>query len=110
MPEPTALIVDDERLMRDQLRSRLARGWPELRILAEAENGLKALELFEVHKPQLLFLDIRMPGLTGLDVAARLNGRAHIVFITAYDQHAIEAFERGAVDYLLKPVEEERLA
>jgi DNA-binding LytR/AlgR family response regulator len=110
MPELTALIVDDERLMRDQLRGRLAKAWPELRIVAEAENGLKALDLFEQHKPQLLFLDIRMPGLTGLDVAARLNGRAHIVFITAYDQHAIEAFEHGAIDYLLKPVEEERLA
>lgn len=110
MPEATALIVDDERLMRDQLRSRLKQVWPELTIVAEAENGIKALELFETHRPQLLFLDIRMPGLTGLDVAARLNGRAHIVFITAYDQHAIEAFERGAIDYLLKPVEEERLA
>lgn len=110
MGDVTALIVDDERLMREQLRQRLARAWPQLQIRAEAENGIKALELFEVHKPDLLFLDIRMPGLTGLDVAARLNGRAHIVFITAYDQHAIEAFERGAIDYLLKPVEEERLA
>ena len=97
-----ALIVDDERLMRDQLRQRLQRVWPELTICGEAENGLKALELFEQHHPELLFLDIRMPGLTGLDVAARLNGRAHVVFITAYDQRAI--------DYLLKPVEEDRLA
>jgi DNA-binding LytR/AlgR family response regulator len=110
MAEATALIVDDERLMRDQLRQRLASVWPELAICGEAENGLKALELFDAHQPTFLFLDIRMPGLNGLEVAARLNGQAHIVFITAYDQHAIEAFERGAIDYLLKPVEEERLA
>jgi DNA-binding LytR/AlgR family response regulator len=106
----TALIIDDERLMREQLRSRLAKAWPELEIIGEAANGLDALTAIDEHEPDLLFLDIRMPGMTGLEVAARIAGRAHIVFVTAYDQHAIEAFERGAIDYLLKPVEEERLA
>jgi DNA-binding LytR/AlgR family response regulator len=105
-----ALIVDDERLMREQVRIRLARAWPDLEIVAEAENGFQALELFETHTPDLAFLDIRMPGMSGLEVARELAGRCHIVFVTAYDQHAMEAFEHGAIDYLLKPVEEERLA
>jgi DNA-binding LytR/AlgR family response regulator len=105
-----ALIVDDERLMREQVRMRLARAWPDLEIVAEAENGFRALELYEAHKPDLAFLDIRMPGMSGLEVARELAGHCHIVFVTAYDQHAMEAFEHGAVDYLLKPVEEERLA
>ena len=105
-----ALIVDDERLMREQVRGRLAKVWPELSIAGEAENGQRALDLFEEHAPDLVFLDIRMPGMSGLEVARNLTGACHVVFITAYDQHAIEAFEHGAVDYLLKPVEEERLA
>jgi DNA-binding LytR/AlgR family response regulator len=107
---PRALIVDDERLMREQVRMRLTSAWPDLEIVAEAENGFRALELFEAHTPDLAFLDIRMPGMSGLEVAKELGGRCHIVFVTAYDQHAMEAFEHGAVDYLLKPVEEERLA
>jgi DNA-binding LytR/AlgR family response regulator len=107
---PQALIVDDERLMREQVRMRLAKVWPELEIVAEAENGPRAIELFEAHHTDLAFLDIRMPGMSGLEVARELAGRCHIVFITAYDQHAIEAFEHGAVDYLLKPVDEDRLA
>jgi DNA-binding LytR/AlgR family response regulator len=106
----TALIIDDERLMRDQLRSRLATAWPELEIAGEAANGIDALSAIDEYEPDLIFLDIRMPGMTGLEVAARLAGRVHIVFVTAYDQHAVEAFERGAIDYLLKPVEEDRLA
>jgi DNA-binding LytR/AlgR family response regulator len=106
----TALIIDDERLMRDQLRARLAKAWPELEIAGEAANGIDALAAIEEYEPDLLFLDIRMPGMTGLEVAARVAGRLHIVFVTAYDQHAVEAFERGAIDYLLKPVEEDRLA
>ena len=105
-----ALIIDDERLMRDQIRSRLAKVWPELELVGEAANGIDALAAIDEHEPDLLFLDIRMPGMTGLEVAARVAGRVHIVFVTAYDQHAIEAFERGAIDYLLKPVDEERLA
>ena len=107
---PKALIVDDERLMREQVRGRLAKVWPELDIVGEAENGQRALEEAEALAPDLIFLDIRMPGMSGLEVARRLTGACHVVFITAYDQHAIEAFDHGAVDYLLKPVEEERLA
>jgi DNA-binding LytR/AlgR family response regulator len=104
-----ALIIDDERLMRDQIRASLAQAWPELEIAGEASNGIEALAAIDEHDPDLIFLDIRMPGMTGLEVAARVADRMHIVFVTAYDQHAIEAFERGAVDYLLKPVEQERM-
>lgn len=104
-----AIIVDDERLMRDQIRECLAKAWPELQIVAEAANGVDALAAIDAHQPDLIFLDIRMPGMTGLEVAARVADRLHIVFVTAYDQHAVEAFERGAVDYLLKPVEDERM-
>lgn len=107
--KPTALIVDDERLMRDQIRGCLKQAWPELQIVAEAANGIDAVAAIGAHRPDIVFLDIRMPGMTGLEVAALVADRVHIVFVTAYDQHAIEAFERGAVDYLLKPVEEERL-
>ncbi len=106
---PKALIVDDERLMRDQIRACLAKAWPELQIVAEAANGIDAVAAIEAHRPDFVFLDIRMPGMSGLEVAALTADRVHIVFVTAYDQHAIEAFERGAVDYLLKPVEEERM-
>lgn len=106
---PKALIIDDERLMRDQIRTCLAKAWPELRIVGEAANGIDAIAAIETHQPDLIFLDIRMPGMTGLEVAALVADRLHIVFVTAYDQHAIEAFERGAVDYLLKPVEDERM-
>jgi len=104
-----ALIIDDERLMRDQIRACVARAWPELEIAGEAANGIDALAAIDEHRPDLIFLDIRMPGMTGLEVAARVAERLHIVFVTAYDQHAVEAFERGAVDYLLKPVEDERM-
>ena len=106
---PTAIIADDERLMRDQLRLRLSQVWPELKILAEAKNGEEAIALAALHRPDLTFLDIRMPGKTGLEAAHALAGTTHVVFVTAYDQHAIEAFEHGAVDYILKPAEQERL-
>ena len=106
---PTAIIADDERLMRDQLRLRLSQVWPELQVLAEARNGEEAIALAALHRPDLTFLDIRMPGKTGLEAAQALAGTTHVVFITAYDQHAIEAFEHGAVDYVLKPAEQERL-
>jgi DNA-binding LytR/AlgR family response regulator len=106
---PTAIIADDERLMRDQLRMRLAQVWPELEILDEAKNGEEAIALTEAHNPDIVFLDIRMPGKTGLEAAQGIGPRAHIVFITAYDQYAVEAFERGAIDYVLKPAEPERL-
>ncbi len=106
---PTALIADDERLMRDQLRSALATAWPELEIVAEAKNGVEAAEFAGTLKPDVAFLDIRMPGRTGLEAAREICALSHIVFVTAYDQYAVEAFERGAVDYLMKPVEAERL-
>jgi DNA-binding LytR/AlgR family response regulator len=107
---PTALIAEDEPLMRERLKEKLATVWPELEIVAEAADGDEALALFDVHRPQIAFLDIRMPGRSGLDVAAGIGADAHVVFITAYDQYAVKAFEAGAVDYLLKPVEEDRLA
>ncbi len=135
---PTAVLADDERLMRDQLRARLTEVWPELDIVAEAKNGLEAVQLVDVHRPDIVFLDIRMPGLTGVDAArqiAQLGPRTNestnesadgsndgnnndddgepllpeIVFITAYDQYAVEAFEQGVVDYVLKPAERDRL-
>jgi len=106
---PTAIIADDERLMRDQLRLRLSEAWPELQILGEAKNGEEAVELVEQLKPDLTFLDIRMPGKTGMEAARDIGGRSQIVFVTAYDQYAVEAFERGAIDYVLKPTEPERL-
>jgi DNA-binding LytR/AlgR family response regulator len=105
-----AIIVDDEHLMREQLRRRLARVWPDLAICGEAADASTALRLVDSEAPDLAFLDIRMPGTSGIELARQLDGRCHIVFVTAYDQYAIDAFERGAVDYLLKPVEEERLA
>ena len=106
---PTAIIADDERLMRDQLRMRLSEVWPELDILGEAKNGEEAVELVDQLKPDLTFLDIRMPGKTGMEAARDIGSRSQIVFVTAYDQYAVEAFERGAIDYVLKPTEPERL-
>jgi DNA-binding LytR/AlgR family response regulator len=106
----TALIADDEAPMRDLLRARLQAVWPELQIVAEAANGVEAVALGEQHAPDIAFLDIRMPGLSGIEAAHRLHARSHIVFATAYDQYALDAFEQGAFDYLLKPVSAERLA
>lgn len=105
-----ALIADDERLMREQLIGRLAQAWPELEIVAEATNGIEAVRLANEVQPDIAFLDIRMPGLTGVEVAAQLDEKIRIVFVTAYDEYAVTAFEQGAVDYLLKPVELSRLA
>lgn len=121
---PRAIVADDERLMREQLRARLAETWPELEIVAEARNGLEAVELVAQHRPEVVFLDIRMPGASGVEAARRIaqlppcagadgvedERLPEIVFITAYDQHAVEAFEQGAADYVLKPAENERLA
>ena len=106
---PTAIIADDERLMRDQLRMRLEQVWPELEIVGEAKNGEEAVELVGQCQPDFTFLDIRMPGKTGIEAAREIGERSQIVFVTAYDQYAVEAFERGAVDYVLKPSEPERL-
>ena len=107
---PTALIAEDEPLMRERLKEKLALAWPELAVVAEANDGDEALALFDAHEPDVAFLDIRMPGRSGLDVAAAIGGECHVVFVTAFDQYAISAFDAGAVDYLLKPVESERLA
>ncbi len=104
-----AIIADDEAPLRDYLKTRLARAWPELRIVGEAENGPKALDLIRAETPDVAFLDIRMPGLSGMEVARRIAGACRVVFITAYDEHAVEAFEHEAVDYLLKPVTVDRL-
>jgi DNA-binding LytR/AlgR family response regulator len=119
---PRCVIADDERLMREQLRARLTEVWPELQIVGEAKNGVEAVELVAQHRPDLVFLDIRMPGLTGVEAARRIAQLEwpdeaegdeallpEIVFITAYDQYAVEAFEQGVVDYVLKPAERERL-
>lgn len=111
MPErPTALIAEDEPLLREALTRQLARAWPELDVVAQARNGREAVDLFEAHRPQICFLDIHMPGLSGIDAAHHIGRRAHLVFVTAYDRYAVDAFAEGALDYLLKPVEEERLA
>ncbi len=107
---PTALIADDEDLPRAELRRMLAIAWPELQVVAECEDGPAAVEALETQAPQIAFLDIRMPGMNGLDVARAASGRCHTVFTTAYDSHAVAAFDAGAVDYLLKPVNAERLA
>jgi len=110
MTSPTAMIADDENNLRAYLREQLARLWPELIIVAEAANGDQALARYREWSPDFVFLDIKMPGISGMDVAQRITGCAHIVFITAYDQYAAQAFEQAAVDYLLKPVTEERLS
>jgi DNA-binding LytR/AlgR family response regulator len=106
----TALIADDEEAPRAQLRAALQRCWPQLQIVAEAANGVDAWDAFLEHEPAVCFLDIRMPGLGGIDVAQRIQGRAQVVFVTAFGDHALAAFDAGAVDYVLKPVDDERLA
>jgi DNA-binding LytR/AlgR family response regulator len=106
----TAVIAEDEENLRDELRETLATVWPDLEIRAEAENGLKAMAALEAHAPDVLFLDIQMPGMSGLEVAKWASGRCHIVFVTAYDEYAVAAFEQGAVDYVMKPFSPTRLA
>ena len=106
----TALIADDEPLLRERLRTLLARAWPQLQVLAEARNGREAVELFDQHAPQIVFLDVHMPGMNGIEAARSIARRAQLVFVTAYEQYAVQAFEQGAVDYLVKPFDEERLA
>jgi DNA-binding LytR/AlgR family response regulator len=106
----TALIAEDEPLLREALRRQLAVAWPELEIVAEARNGREAVRLFDERRPDICFLDVHMPGLSGVDAAKQIGRRAHLVFVTAYDHYAVEAFSQGALDYLLKPVEEARLA
>ena len=109
-PRPTALIADDEPLLRDELAALLAQAWPELQIVAQARNGREAVEAVDTHRPDVCFLDVQMPGLSGVDAARQIGARAHIVFVTAFDQYALTAFEHGVLDYLVKPVEPARLA
>ncbi len=107
---PTALIADDEPLLRDSLERSLSQLWPELRVVAQARNGREAVEMFEDHRPDIAFLDVHMPGLNGMEAARQIARQAHVVFVTAYEEYALQAFERGAIDYLVKPVDESRLA
>jgi DNA-binding LytR/AlgR family response regulator len=103
------LLAEDEPLMRERLQEMLALAWPEAHVVQVAENGNDAWDGFLEHEPQVVFLDIRMPGLSGLEVAERIGNLAHVVFVTAFDQYAVDAFDAGAVDYLLKPVQADRL-
>ena len=109
MSTPTAIIAEDEATLRGQLVEQLGQLWPELAIVGEAADGVQALRLLDEHRPDVMFLDIQMPGATGLEVARQASGRCHVVFVTAYDQHAVAAFDQGAVDYVLKPVSAARL-
>lgn len=106
----TALVADDEEAPREQLLAALRSAWPGLQVVAVATNGVDAWDAFLEHEPDICFLDIRMPGLSGIDVARRIGAQAAVVFATAYGDHALAAFDAGAVDYLLKPVDAERLA
>jgi DNA-binding LytR/AlgR family response regulator len=107
---PTAIVAEDEPILRAQLEGKLAKLWPELEIIASVEDGAAALEALEDRAPDFMFLDIQMPEMTGVEVAKHVGGRSHVVFVTAYDQYAIQAFETGAADYILKPATDERLA
>ena len=107
---PRALLVEDEAFPRAQLKEWLLALWPELEIAGEAADGPAALLAFEAGRPELVFIDIRLPGFDGLELARHIAGRAHVVFVTAYDEHALRAFDEGAADYLLKPLALPRLA
>jgi DNA-binding LytR/AlgR family response regulator len=109
-PRPKALIADDEPLLREALARQLAQAWPELEIVAQARNGREAIRLFDARRPDICFLDVQMPGLSGVDAAREIGRRAHLVFVTAYDHYAVQAFTQGVLDYLVKPVEGARLA
>jgi len=110
LPSPRAIIAEDEPLLREELAELLGSLWPGLEIVAATADGIATLQALESHAPDILFLDINMPGMNGLEVARQASGRCHIVFVTAYDQHTLAAFEQGAADYLLKPVQPARLA
>lgn len=105
----TALIADDEPLLREQLALQLKRLWPELQVVAQARNGREAVELFDEFQPQICFLDVHMPGMNGVEVARCVGRRAQVVFVTAFENYAVEAFKQGAIDYLVKPLDEDRL-
>jgi DNA-binding LytR/AlgR family response regulator len=106
----TAIVADDEPLLREALVRMLGSAWPALEVVAQARNGREAIEMFEAHQPNVCFLDVQMPGKTGVEAAQHIGRRAHVVFVTAYDQYAVQAFAQGALDYLVKPVEAARLA
>jgi DNA-binding LytR/AlgR family response regulator len=110
MRSPTCVVAEDEAMLRGELCEALSELWPELLVQRQAEDGAQALQAFEEYRPDVLFLDIEMPGMTGLEVAARASRRCHVVFVTAYDKYALAAFEQGAVDYVLKPFSPARLA
>lgn len=107
---PRALIADDEPLLREILEARLAKAWPQLQVVARARNGREAVELFERLRPDVCFLDVHMPGMSGLEAARLIGPQAQMVFVTAYDRYALDAFEHGVLDYLVKPVTDARLA
>jgi DNA-binding LytR/AlgR family response regulator len=107
---PSALVADDEPLLRERLVRHLQQLWPELQVVAQARNGREAVELFDEHEPDIVFLDVHMPGMNGIDAARAIARRAELVFVTAYEQYALQAFDEGALDYLVKPFDEERLA
>jgi DNA-binding LytR/AlgR family response regulator len=108
-PHVTAVIAEDEPVLREQLQALLGALWPRLRVAGAVANGIEALEMYDLHRPQVMFLDIQMPGLNGLQVAQQVSGGCHVVFLTAYDAYAVAAFEQGAVDYVLKPYDTARL-
>jgi DNA-binding LytR/AlgR family response regulator len=107
---PTALIADDEPLLRESLERMLTVAWPELEVVARVRNGREAVDRFEALRPRICFLDVHMPGMTGVEAARHIGNRAHLVFVTAYDRYAVQAFAQGVLDYLVKPVEPARLA
>ena len=110
MTRRTAIVAEDELVLRDELVSHLRQLWPELEVAGLASDGIEALEQVKRLRPDVLFLDIQMPGLTGIEVARQLSGRVHVVFVTAFDEYAVSAFEQGAIDYLLKPYDLDRLS
>ena len=110
MRQRKAVIAEDEPVLRGELKEMLAKLWPELSICAEAEDGIEALHALESYTPEILFLDIQMPGMSGLEVARKASGKCHVAFVTAYDKYAVAAFEEGAVDYVMKPFSPARLA
>jgi DNA-binding LytR/AlgR family response regulator len=110
MMPATALIAEDEPLLREALVAQLALAWPELEIVALARNGREALALFEEKRPDICFLDVHMPGISGVEAARQIGKRAHLVFVTAFDHYAVQAFAQGVLDYLVKPLEAARLA
>ena len=110
MNEVTALIADDEPLLRERLLGLLGKLWPELHVVAQARHGGEAVEMFDDLLPQVVFLDVHMPGMNGIEAARCIGERAHIVFVTAFEKYAVQAFEQGAIDYIVKPLDEARLA